>query len=62
LAAALLILLNGRIAGISGIVGELFTAGRRNVGRCIAFVSGLAALPLVWQFFQELPLVRIDVS
>jgi hypothetical protein len=62
LAAALLILLNGRIAGISGIVGGLFTAGRGDVGWRIAFVSGLVAAPLVWQFFQELPLIQIDTS
>lgn len=62
LAAALLILLNGRIAGISGIVGGLFTAGRRDAGWRIAFVSGLVAAPVVWQFFQELPLIRIDAS
>jgi uncharacterized membrane protein YedE/YeeE len=62
LAAALLILLNGRIAGISGIVGGLFTAGRGDVGWRIAFVSGLVAAPLVWQFFQEMPLIQIDAS
>lgn len=62
LATALLLLLNGRIAGISGIVGGLFTAGRGDVGWRIAFVAGLVAAPLVWQFFQELPLVRIDAS
>jgi uncharacterized membrane protein YedE/YeeE len=62
LAAALLILLNGRVAGISGIVGGLFTAGRGDVGWRIAFVSGLVAAPLVWQFFQEMPLIQIDAS
>lgn len=62
LAATLLILFNGRIAGISGIVGGLFTADRRDAGWRVAFVSGLVAAPLVWQFFQELPLIRIDAS
>lgn len=62
LAAALLILFNGRIAGISGIVGGLFTADSRDAGWRVAFVSGLVAAPLVWQFFQELPLIRIDAS
>ncbi|PTR16491.1 hypothetical protein C8R31_102506 [Nitrosospira sp. Nsp2] len=61
-AAALLILLNGRIAGISGIVGGLFTAGRDDAGWRIAFLSGLVAAPLVWQFFRELPLIRVDAS
>jgi uncharacterized membrane protein YedE/YeeE len=62
LAVALLILLNGRIAGISGIVGGLFNADKGDVAWRIAFVSGLVAAPLVWQFFQELPPVRIDAS
>lgn len=61
-AAALLILLNGRIAGISGIVGGMFTAGRGDAGWRIAFVSGLVAAPVVWQFFQELPVIHIDAS
>lgn len=60
--AALLILFNGRIAGISGIVGGLFTAGRSDAGWRIAFISGLLLAPLVWQFFQPLPLIRIDAS
>jgi uncharacterized protein len=62
LATALLILLNGRIAGISGIIGGFFTAGRDDAGWRIAFLSGLVAAPLVWQFFQELPPIRIDAS
>ena len=44
-AAALLLLLNGRIAGISGIVGGLFTAGRGDARWRIAFLSGLVAAP-----------------
>ena len=61
-AAALLILFNGRIAGISGIVGSLFTAGRTDAGWRIAFISGLVAAPLVWQFFQKLPPIQVDAS
>jgi uncharacterized membrane protein YedE/YeeE len=62
LAAALLILFNGRIAGISGIVGGMFTRAKGDLGWRVAFVSGLVAAPLAWQFFQELPLIRIDAS
>jgi uncharacterized membrane protein YedE/YeeE len=40
LAASLLLLGNGRIAGISGILGSLFLAGREK-GWQIAFLSGL---------------------
>jgi uncharacterized membrane protein YedE/YeeE len=41
LAAALLLLLNGRISGISGIVGGLVTPKSPDAGWRIAFVAGL---------------------
>ncbi|QIN77590.1 YeeE/YedE family protein [Rubrobacter marinus] len=42
LAATLLLLLNGRISGISGIVGGLVSPGtRRGAGWRVAFVAGL---------------------
>jgi uncharacterized protein len=41
LAAALLLLLNGRISGISGIVGGLLAANRSDAGWRAAFVAGL---------------------
>jgi len=42
LAAALLLLFNGRIAGVSGILGGIFTSDNRadRLGRC-AFVIGI---------------------
>ena len=48
LAAALLLLLNGRIAGISGILGDVL--GRADDGRAwrLAFIAGLIAGPLVY--------------
>lgn len=49
LAASLVLLGNGRIAGISGIVGSLLTAGREK-GWQIAFLTGLlsAGAVLAW--------------
>lgn len=47
LAATLLMLLNGRIAGISGILGGAFSARRGDLGWRIAFIAGLVAAPLV---------------
>ena len=41
LAAALLLLLNGRISGISGIVGGLLAPSSPDVGWRAAFVAGL---------------------
>ena len=62
LAVAALILLNGRIAGISGIVGGLFKRRKGDVEWRIAFVAGLIAAPLVWQLFVSLPPIRIEGS
>jgi uncharacterized membrane protein YedE/YeeE len=47
LSAVLLWLTNGRIAGISGIVGELLTPQTRDVGWRAAFILGLVAGPLL---------------
>ena len=47
-AAAMLVLLSGRIAGISGIVGGLIVPRRGETGWRLAFVAGLLAAPLAW--------------
>jgi uncharacterized membrane protein YedE/YeeE len=49
LAAAVLLLFNGRIAGISGIVGDLLRPVGGDWGWRVAFVLGLIAGPLVYQ-------------
>ncbi|OEZ88072.1 MULTISPECIES: YeeE/YedE family protein [unclassified Janthinobacterium] len=60
LAAALLILFNGRIAGISGIVGGLLRPRSGDLGWRIAFLAGLIGTPLLWQLWRALPPVQID--
>jgi uncharacterized membrane protein YedE/YeeE len=47
LGAALLLLANGRIAGISGIVGGLLRPARGDIGWRLAFLLGLLASPLL---------------
>ncbi|MGM4887049.1 YeeE/YedE family protein [Tardiphaga sp. 20_F10_N6_6] len=47
LAASMLMLLTGRIAGISGIFGGLLQPGAGDRGWRIAFVAGLLAAPLL---------------
>lgn len=47
LAAVLLLLANGRIAGISGIVGGLLPPEAGDAGWRLAFVAGLVAAPLL---------------
>jgi hypothetical protein len=52
LAAALLLLANGRIAGISGIVGGLIVPKTGETGWRLMFVLGLLAGPLVFIVLQ----------
>lgn len=47
LAATVLVLFNGRIAGISGIFGGLLTWPRNDIGWRVAFLVGLVGAPLV---------------
>jgi uncharacterized membrane protein YedE/YeeE len=49
-AVALMLLLNGRVAGISGIVGGLLTLRLRDAAWRVAFVGGLVlgSLAYVW--------------
>jgi hypothetical protein len=58
--AALLALCNGRIAGISGIVGGLLRPQRGDFGWRAAFVVGLLLAPLCWRAAASLPAMRSD--
>lgn len=62
IAAAMLVLLNGRIAGISGIVGRLLAPRRGEIAWRLAFVAGLFAAPLAMTLFGQTPMPRIDAS
>lgn len=62
LAAALLILLNGRIAGISGILGSIIQPAVRQKGWRIVFVIGLISAPLVYQWGAPLPEITNPAS
>jgi uncharacterized membrane protein YedE/YeeE len=62
LAAALLILFNGRIAGISGILGGLLRPRSGDLGWRIAFLAGLIGTPLLWRLWQALPPVQVDAG
>lgn len=58
LAAAMLVLLNGRIAGISGIVGGLLAARRGDTAWRLAFVLGLFAAPLAMLLYTSAPRIE----
>ena len=61
-AAAMFALLNGRIAGISGVLGNLLKLVRGDMGWRAAFLLGLVGAPLLYALFAELPAVQIDAS
>ncbi|MFN2361318.1 MAG: YeeE/YedE family protein [Marinobacter sp.] len=62
LSAAAFVLLNGRIAGISGILGGLLTPRKTDVLWRIAFLAGMIAAPLLWMMTADLPAIEIKAS
>jgi uncharacterized membrane protein YedE/YeeE len=64
LASAAFILLNGRILGISGILGGLLQPSKGDVGWRIAFLLGMAAAPMTAAllFPQLLSTPRIEAG
>lgn len=62
IAAAMFALLNGRIAGISGVLGGLLRPAKGDMAWRIAFVLGLVGAPLVYVLFAALPKPQIDAS
>ncbi|WP_407364389.1 YeeE/YedE family protein (plasmid) [Pseudomonas luteola] len=61
-AAALFVLFNGRIAGISGILGGLLRLTKGDIAWRVAFLVGLAVAPLIYSLAAPLPDIRIDAS
>jgi len=61
-AAAMLVLLNGRIAGISGIVGGLLAPRRGEIAWRLAFVGGLLVAPAIMFLLGERVAPRIDAG
>lgn len=62
LAAAILILMNGRIAGISGILGGLLRPNQDDIGWRLTFIAGLILAPLIYGVFHALPDIQVDAS
>ncbi|HXD40490.1 MAG TPA: YeeE/YedE family protein [Ramlibacter sp.] len=53
LATALFLLLNGRVLGISGILGGLVRPRAGDIGWRLAFVAGLLVAPTLWHLFAQ---------
>ncbi|GAB3470648.1 YeeE/YedE family protein [Polaromonas eurypsychrophila] len=62
LASALFILVNGRILGISGIVGGLFRPKSGDVGWRLSFLLGLLVAPMLYFLVAGPTSVRIDAG
>ena len=62
LAAAIFVLLNGRIAGISGVLGGLLKPARGDLAWRVAFLAGMLAAPLVYALSADLPQPRIEAN
>ena len=59
ISAVMLMLFNGRIAGISGILGRLFPPyGNADPGGAAAFVIGLLAAPLFYAVVMGVPFAQ----
>jgi len=61
-AAAMFVLLNGRIAGISGVLGGLLRPMRGDIGWRVAFILGVMAAPAVYALLGALPVLEIDAG
>lgn len=60
LAAAIFVLGNGRIAGISGLLGSLLARGAEGRSEKALFLLGLLLAPLLWQVFAALPAIEFQ--
>jgi uncharacterized membrane protein YedE/YeeE len=61
-AAAIFILVNGRILGVSGIVGGLLPPAKGDWAWRLTFVAGVLAAPLLYQLVATPAAVRIDAE
>ena len=60
ISAGLMMMLNGRIAGISGILGGLVRPMAGERGWRVAFLAGLVLAPLVYGLVAAVPAIAVD--
>lgn len=61
-ATTLFLMLNGRIAGISGILGGLLKPSKGDISWRIAFVAGLVLSSLTFALILPMPKVHVEAS
>ena len=62
LAASLFVVANGRIAGISGLIGSLLQRGSERLSEKALFLLGLLIAPLLWGLFTALPQIEFKTG
>ncbi|QIB08288.1 YeeE/YedE family protein [Pseudomonas fluorescens] len=60
LAASLFVVANGRIAGVSGLIGSLLQRGGEGISEKALFLLGLLVAPLLWGGFASLPPIEFQ--
>lgn len=61
-AAAMLVLLNGRIAGVSGIIGGVLRPAGGDMAWRFTFIAGLLVAPAVYRFLGSPPVPTIEAG
>ncbi len=61
-ASGMYMLLNGRIAGISGMIGRVLEQRTFERASALAFLLGLVAAPWLWRLAAPLPAATIEAS
>lgn len=61
-AASLLVLVTGRVAGVSGIVGGLLRPNAGDAAWRIAFIGGMVISPLAYKLVAPLPEMQIAAN
>jgi uncharacterized protein len=59
IAVSLLLLFNGKVLGVSGILGELFNHPLSKSYWRLFFVLGLLISPLIYSIFHPIPIIEI---
>lgn len=62
LGAGLFVMLNGRIAGISGLLASLLERGSEGRGEKGLFLLGILVAPLLWLIFSALPVPQFQTN
>lgn len=62
LSVSVFVLANGRVAGISGLLGSVMRFGNEGWGEKALFLLGLVIAPLLWGLFSVLPQIEITAQ